>query len=122
MQQALEELEYLTLTPVRRAPRKPKRPSRDKLARALARRQELDTRDNCDLAPAANPAVRVEKTLAARSAADKIRDGGTRSARHRQPLAAPHTRQPAHRERARPSWFRRLIAPLVRIAKAARIT
>ena len=92
-------------------------PPRDK----LARRHELATHVRRDSTPITDPPVRRQKTLAARAPADKIRDGGARSDCSQQPLATPHTRQLTHRERARPSWFRRLIAPLIRLTRMAKI-
>ena len=90
LQRVLEGLGYLTLTLVRRAPRKPKRPSRDKLARVLARHHELATHDSRDSTPITDPPVRRQKSLAARAPADKIRDGGARCSPSTAARRAPH--------------------------------
>ena len=120
LQRVLEGLGYLTLTLVRRRRANPSA-RRATSWPALARHHELATHDSRDSTPITDPPVRRQKSLATTTPADKIRDGGARDARPQQPLAAPHTRQPTHRERARPSWFQRLITPLVRVAKTAKI-
>jgi hypothetical protein len=112
----LEELAYLTKRRVLRAPRKPKRPSREKLAR-----------HHSELAPASAPsAPRPEKKkprgLACMRAAATMQASSARREQVPQGNLPSPLRVSAQRERANSFCWRKPITLLLSILKAAKIT
>ena len=145
MPRALEELGYLTLKRERRAWRKPKRKSRKQLEAELSQANATLTDSanaptTCadssaqDVAPqhqhlAMLAPVVTMKAGDACSSHDAHSSGPTCSSHHEaQPndgadsrCASPNSPS-ARRERTISSWSRRLITPLITLAKAAKIT
>jgi hypothetical protein len=127
--QTLQDLGYLTLRPVRRPPQKPKRLTRKKLARRVAR--------FCGQSPSSASLVAIDPTP--RASPEPVPAGsGTLSGR---PLAEPpstaillavsDTIAPqalsqeipsAHGERTSSSWLRRSLTPLLSLWKTAEIS
>lgn len=130
LERTVEELGYLTKKPVVRAPKKPKRPSKKKLAKHVGtQRKAVATAP--DAAPADSPPAQVparredisretaSELLAARERCDTI-ETAAESIAAASDLSQAVT--PAHGERAFPSWLRRLFTPLLSIGKAAKFS
>jgi hypothetical protein len=145
MPRALEELGYLTFKRERRASQKPKRKSREQLKAELSQANETSADDaNAPTTFAdksARDAASQHQHLAMPATIDKMNAGDAYSSHDAQPShdtcsnnhdvqsrvgadaqrASPNSLL-ARGERAIPSWSRRLITPLVSLAKAAKIT
>jgi hypothetical protein len=114
LRRALEELGYLTLERVRRPPKKPKRRSRDE----IARRAQSYLKDHDDKRCATTINLQwLEPSVAG----DRMHDSKAGCANSTDPHPAPHASASIHREWTIRSWSRRFITPLIRIAKAAKI-
>lgn len=145
MPRALEELGYLTFKRERRASQKPKRKSRERLQAELTQANEASTDDADAPTTSADKSGRDAESqhqrLAMLATIDTMNAGDARSshdaccrleacsrAHDVRPSdgtdaqrASPES-LPARGERAISSWSRRLITPLVSLAKAAKIT
>ena len=111
----LEQLGYLTKRHVTRAPKKPKRPAREKLARQTSKETPASSRG----------APRAEKTASpglapARTSATMQASGARRKAVPKGSLTSP-PHAPAQRERANSLWWRRPFTLLLSFVKAAKI-
>jgi len=117
----LQQLGHLTMTPVRRTARYPKRPDSEH------RERWFDQRMGADSAPPStectahtrhtDPPARERKMLACAEqpvTMPMCRAVGAQSA------AAPHDSRPEQCTRPNVPWLRRLITPLISLAKAAR--
>ena len=110
----LEELGYLTLERVRRPPKKPKRRSRDEMARRAKSYLKDDAHKRC--------ATTINlQWLEPSAAGDRMHDSNAGCANTTDFHPAPHASASTHREWTIRSWSWGLIAPLIRIAKAAKI-
>jgi hypothetical protein len=145
MPRALEELGYLTFKRERRASRKPKRKSREQLKAKLSQANDTLT-DNANALSSsadnsAHDAASKHQHLAMLATVDTMKAGAACSSHAAQSshdrCSSDHDAQPregadaqraspnslpARRERAISSWSRRLITPLISLAKAAKIT
>jgi hypothetical protein len=145
MPRALEELGYLTFKRERRASRKPKRKSREQLKTELSRANETLTDDTNAPTTFTNKSARAAASqhqhLAMLATVDTMKAGAACSSHGAQSshdtCSSDHDAQPsegadaqraspnslpARGERAISTWSRRLITPLVSLAKAAKIT
>ena len=145
MPRALEELGYLTFKRERRASQKPKRKSREQLKAKLSQANDTST-DNANASSSsadnsAHDAASQHQRLAMLATTDTMKADAAcsshdtccrleacSSAHDVQPSDGADAQRaspdslPARGERAIPSWSRRLITPLVSLAKAAKIT
>jgi hypothetical protein len=145
MPRALEELGYLTFKRERRASQKPKRKSREQLKAELSQANETSVDDANAPTTFADKSARdvasQHQHLAKLATIDTMNAGAACSS-HAAPsshdtCSSDHDAQPsegaaaqrgspsslpARGERAISSWSRRLITPLVSLAKAAKIT
>ena len=117
---ALQELGYLTLHRVHRAPKKPPRLSRDELARRAQRRQGESLKPSCDARDEQQElpqrsSVEQRLSVATMQASNARRSDGA----SRQP--APQDNVSAHRKWTITSWPWRFVTLLISLAKTANI-
>jgi hypothetical protein len=109
LRRTLEELGYLTMQRVRRAPKKPKRPTRDEL---------IQRAEGCQ--DSSSPTSRSEEQQLARwSSIVKMQANGARCGDGADHHPAPHHDMSANRERTITSWTWRFITLLISLAKTA---
>jgi hypothetical protein len=126
----LQDLGYLTLKRVRRAPQKPKHLTREKLARRVAKyRREAAARESSSAENSTPPQSPEPAPAESENSAPPLQAGtppsdtmiaasGPGAAPQTTPQAVPSAR----RERTITSWFRRILTPLLPFWNSAKIS
>jgi hypothetical protein len=122
--QTLQRLGYLTKHEVRRPARKPKRRTPQQMQKRLKREREKAAANEDPLADAIDPDIdhRLEELLASLAQNGRIqpasRDAGSSGPR----VSGSQAPEPIRCESAQPSWRRKVITLVKRLAKAANIS